>query len=621
MPIITRRPTSTVQVGLWSLTGGATLHGILADNTDSSYISTTSRAQLESQFAVVDIADLTSADIPDGAQVKSVALKIRVKQVTPSGGGSFLSLGQIIQFVGEVVEEALHLDIFGVITSIFRLFFHFPVPTPPGGGSPVFQTLTVRTWTERPAGGAWTRDAINAQTWKLGRSDITGQTSQVSELYIDIDYNERPSVVLTGPSEVRAVTDAATISGSTTLTSATADFDSADVGAVVVGSGIPVNTTITSVTDATTVVLSAAATVSASGVSVTITRSTITDRTRPLVTATYDDAEGDPQKSIRFRIFTAAQVAAFGFDVETTIPFHQSPGTGGWMDTTSTQWLVDRDLGNGDYVVYAQVRQQWTGVSDHASAWTSRAFTVAVPGPPRPVLVATPNNLAGWNQLDVSPSDVDPATETYTFEFSDDGGLTWGYVYGGWQVQADADGLATVFDLLAPLNINRFYRVTGYRTVSSIKVASVLSETVAAAVQQLEFQFVDPLVPSLSQPAPVMGDAPFQERPQAVHEVLGDGTTPVYKVVVNGQPWGIEGTMVLLNVEEDGEGFLKFQRLWKTGHTVLWKHPTGRGYWIKFGSKIEWDWRTDGATGVWFYAPSVDYVEQAPPLDPNGPGA
>lgn len=71
----------------------------------------------------------------------------------------------------------------------------------------------------------------------------------------------------------RTVSDGVTAS-STTVTSATAAFISADVGAAITGTGIPGSTTIASVTNATTVVLSAAATATATGVSLTITRTT-----------------------------------------------------------------------------------------------------------------------------------------------------------------------------------------------------------------------------------------------------------------------------------------------------------------------------------------------------------
>lgn len=70
---------------------------------------------------------------------------------------------------------------------------------------------------------------------------------------------------------VRTVHDAAT-NTDTSLTSATAAFSTpADVGAAVTGSGIANGTTILSVTNATTVVLSHATTATAAGVTATVT--------------------------------------------------------------------------------------------------------------------------------------------------------------------------------------------------------------------------------------------------------------------------------------------------------------------------------------------------------------
>jgi len=70
---------------------------------------------------------------------------------------------------------------------------------------------------------------------------------------------------------LRVVTDGAT-NTNTALTSATAVFTANDVGAAVTGAGIQAATTIASVTNGTTVVLSQATTATATNVTVTITR-------------------------------------------------------------------------------------------------------------------------------------------------------------------------------------------------------------------------------------------------------------------------------------------------------------------------------------------------------------
>ena len=69
----------------------------------------------------------------------------------------------------------------------------------------------------------------------------------------------------------RSVADGVTNS-TTTVTSATAAFPQADVGARVSGAGIHAGATVATVSNGTTVVLSAAATASASSVALTIER-------------------------------------------------------------------------------------------------------------------------------------------------------------------------------------------------------------------------------------------------------------------------------------------------------------------------------------------------------------
>lgn len=86
-----------------------------------------------------------------------------------------------------------------------------------------------------------------------------------------IDTITVPIFTGTGKTGSRPVTDAATTASSTTVTSATAAFSTADVGVLVTGAGIPSLATISSVTNATTAILSAAATATATGVALTIT--------------------------------------------------------------------------------------------------------------------------------------------------------------------------------------------------------------------------------------------------------------------------------------------------------------------------------------------------------------
>ena len=99
--------------------------------------------------------------------------------------------------------------------------------------------------------------------------------------YVSGNVRSTPTVRTTATGTVvsypksRTVTDAVTTSGSATLTSATAAFTSADIGASVAGVNIPAGTTIQSVSNSTTVTLSANATASTSNAMVTFGATTV----------------------------------------------------------------------------------------------------------------------------------------------------------------------------------------------------------------------------------------------------------------------------------------------------------------------------------------------------------
>lgn len=82
----------------------------------------------------------------------------------------------------------------------------------------------------------------------------------------------KPHVVVPPDPASRTITDAMMIDKKNTLTSATGNFTTGDVGATLTGAGIPTGTTVKSVTDATTLVMSKNATTPPATASVTITQ-------------------------------------------------------------------------------------------------------------------------------------------------------------------------------------------------------------------------------------------------------------------------------------------------------------------------------------------------------------
>ena len=81
---------------------------------------------------------------------------------------------------------------------------------------------------------------------------------------------------------IRSVADGVTTAGSTTITSASANFVSADVGRMVTGTNIPAGDTIASVTDAATAVLTTAATAAGTAQTFTIGAGETTSTARAL---------------------------------------------------------------------------------------------------------------------------------------------------------------------------------------------------------------------------------------------------------------------------------------------------------------------------------------------------
>lgn len=202
MPIEVCRPGSTITNGAWSLTpsSGATLDEILSDDSDLTWISSSQRIDSDATFAVFDFADVI---LPDGAKIKSVTLRLRTFQTAPAGGGSFPSLFELVRFyielAEEVVEDVVEGDLGDGLGLLFRFLFGFPNPTPPSGGAAAWQTTTIKSYPQKPSGGEWDIDTFNALTWKIGRTDSGTTLVKISEYFVDLEYNERPVVTITGP--------------------------------------------------------------------------------------------------------------------------------------------------------------------------------------------------------------------------------------------------------------------------------------------------------------------------------------------------------------------------------------------------------------------------------------
>ncbi len=117
-------------------------------------------------------------------------------------------------------------------------------------------------------GSTKTLTVSGTQTYET--TSIAGGLIKATVLCMGGSWTATPST----PTPPRTVTNAHTTNASATLTAATGAFTAADVGAAITGPGIPAFTTISSVTNATTVVLSKAATVTSTVATIVVTDAT-----------------------------------------------------------------------------------------------------------------------------------------------------------------------------------------------------------------------------------------------------------------------------------------------------------------------------------------------------------
>lgn len=180
MPVVTVRPDSTVQLGQWTIVGGAgTAHQSLLDASDATYVQLTSRCRNDNQVLKLGVGNIA---LPDGAKIFSVRTRIRIETVT----GFFTPQPRCLGWF--FCRKPRNL-ITAIIFLVFRLLFGWRCPK-----------KSIVEWVEQelgyfttdPEGLEWTQESFNDFELHLGRDDGDGNSLRVSAAYIDVDYNERP---------------------------------------------------------------------------------------------------------------------------------------------------------------------------------------------------------------------------------------------------------------------------------------------------------------------------------------------------------------------------------------------------------------------------------------------
>lgn len=224
----------------------------------------------------------------------------------------------------------------------------------------------------------------------------------------------------------RTVIDGVTTAASTTVTSATAAFTSADVGRTIAGGSIPAGATITAVNSGTEVVISAAAAASATGVTLTLGNITTRERSATVFPIDVDgnpvaagvaaevDQELQDVREVNFLIhvdeptYTAVAVnfeavAETGADpvvvqasIHAALAAHLNPASWGSTATDPTVW---EPVDVVRYLDLARIAGSAEGVA-YLTSLTLNGATgdVVLPGPaplPAPLTGATPSTITG----------------------------------------------------------------------------------------------------------------------------------------------------------------------------------------------------------------------------------
>lgn len=338
----------------------------------------------------------------------------------------------------------------------------------------------------------------------------------------------------------------------------------------------------------------------------------VTDTTTPTATWLYADQESDPQESWIVRVFSEDQYTDPSFDPETSPAFSES----GWQVGQDLSWTIDRDCPNGNWRAYMQVQQQWAGIGNHRSAWAMTQWAQSIPGPPEPHLDGNYEPDQNRIRLDLTEGGPSPATISYNLYYSDNSGISWDYVRGGYQITTGSGGVAEVFDIEAPVDRSRWYQAQAFRQLGSLRVASGFSNIVQVMPQSDDFWFKDMTIPSNSMVVPIKYDDYKLTRDQGLFRPIVAEGTDAYVIPINGPVYGREGTFTIVVTERDPDWWWdQLEGLWRNGNTILYQLPNAEQYYIQFGKdwKIS-DWLIDKQQ-VRYRFVDVDYVEvQKPPF-------
>lgn len=327
-----------------------------------------------------------------------------------------------------------------------------------------------------------------------------------------------------------------------------------------------------------------------SSVTVTAPTGSITT-TRPTITWTYSSPDSQPQQSSIAAVYTAAQVAASGFQPLVTTPLQ----TSGVVLGEGLQWTCTSDLTDGTYYAYVQATSRWDGPGSFPTAIASTSWTrSATPASPPPAAVLSSAVFDSANNrvaLTFQPGAGSPAATAFTVQASRDGGVTWTSIPSLTLYPANGSSPVTQYDYVAPLNVTSSYRVISYAG-SPFVAATVPSNALSVTPTGDQFWLKHPSNPLLNTPLPVAapkqasdGIKVTKRQMQALYQLLSGSTQKVLPIVVSGPVYGDQWDIQLTfsSDTELGVYYPAVQQLNQSGSTLLFQKPDGTQAWVTMG--------------------------------------
>lgn len=501
MPTETLRPNATIKDDNLSVTGAASAHAALSDDSDSSYALQTDNGADDAEMG------LGTFSLPAGARIKEARARARCRSV--DSGGDAIGV-QLLDPDGGVVAE-------------------IPYETP--------ITSTITTYA-----GAWTaatlsQSDIDGLTLAF-RSQIQADSVRFMELYADVVYATQPTATITTPT------------------------------------GDP----------------------------------TYTGTNKPTIEWTYaQGSDGGAQSRFEVKVFTQTQVAAGGFDADTTTPVH----TSGEVLGSATSHIIADPLDTGeDYEAFVRVAQSINGVP-HWSDWDDEEFTLNVSTADVDTVTATATDATASIEVTVARDGTSEAWDAVEVQRSVDGG-DWEPVRGADGVDATGDANSFVVDdYEVPNGVATHYRARATRIVSDLPITGAWVETTSSAKWESgDWWIKDPEDSSKNTTFTVSNGAPWTTtRRQGVHQVLG-ARRPIVTSDTRSDP---RFPLVVLTLDGDEEDAL--DALTRSS-VVLIQSPTSRWgarYAVILGDvAMGWPGDESDSLRVW----PLSCVEVAAPADP-----